>query len=153
MCSDGVQGVGNIDLAFFSLEGIRTFAQFSKRKCEVKRNWLHTILKGMIWGLLSVITDHKGQEMFSQTCVILFTIGLVATRSMLIFVSARSVRIQLECFLVLDDRNIFWENFMLSFSLPLWFSDSRMIIDLPTPCKKHIQAYNQQGTNHGWKRL
>ena len=38
--------------------------------------------------------------MFSQACVILFRIGLMATRSLLIFVMGRSLRILLECFLV-----------------------------------------------------
>ena len=38
--------------------------------------------------------------MFSQACVILFRIGLMATRSLLIFVMRRSLRILLECFLV-----------------------------------------------------
>ena len=35
--------------------------------------------------------------MFSHAPVILFTIGLIATRSVLILVMARSVRILLEC--------------------------------------------------------
>ena len=39
--------------------------------------------------------------MFSHASVILFTIGLMATLSLLILVTARSVRILLECFLVL----------------------------------------------------
>ena len=38
--------------------------------------------------------------MFLQASVILSTIGLMATRSLLILVTARSVRILLECFLV-----------------------------------------------------
>ena len=38
--------------------------------------------------------------MFSQACVILFRIGLMATRSLLILVMRRSLRILLECFLV-----------------------------------------------------
>ena len=38
--------------------------------------------------------------MFSQVSVILSTIGLMDTRSLLILVTARSVRILLECFLV-----------------------------------------------------
>ena len=39
--------------------------------------------------------------MFSQACVILCTIGLMATRSLFVLVTARSVCILLECFLVL----------------------------------------------------
>ena len=39
--------------------------------------------------------------MFSQVCVILFTTGLMATRSLLILVTALLVRILLECFLVI----------------------------------------------------
>ena len=42
----------------------------------------------------------QGKVMFSQACVILLTIGLMATRSLLLFVNARSVCILLECFLV-----------------------------------------------------
>ena len=44
----------------------------------------------------------QGKVMFSQASVILSTIGLMATRSLLILVTARSVRILLECFLVLN---------------------------------------------------
>ena len=46
------------------------------------------------------ITDPQGKVMFSEACVILFTIGLMATWSLLILVTVRSVRILLECFLV-----------------------------------------------------
>ena len=38
--------------------------------------------------------------MFSQVSVILSTIGLMAIQSLLILITARSVRILLECFLV-----------------------------------------------------
>ena len=44
----------------------------------------------------------QGKVMFSKTSVILSTIGLKATRSLLILVTARSLRILLECFLVWD---------------------------------------------------
>ena len=40
--------------------------------------------------------------MFSQVSVILSTIGLMATRSLIILVTVRSVRILLECYLVLE---------------------------------------------------
>ena len=43
--------------------------------------------------------------MFSHTSVILSTIGLMAIRSLLILVTARSVRILLECFLVMNKTN------------------------------------------------
>ena len=42
----------------------------------------------------------KGNVMFSQACVILFTIGLTATRSLLILVTTQLANILLECFLV-----------------------------------------------------
>ena len=42
----------------------------------------------------------QGKVMFSQACVILFTISLMATRSLL--VTARSVRILSECFLLIE---------------------------------------------------
>ena len=48
----------------------------------------------------------QGKEMFSHTCVILLTIGLTATRPLLMLggysVTAWSVRILMECFLVSD---------------------------------------------------
>ena len=43
----------------------------------------------------------QGKVMFSQASVILSTIGLMDTRSLLILVTARSVCILLECFLVM----------------------------------------------------
>ena len=42
----------------------------------------------------------QGKVMLSEVCVILFIIGLMATRSLLILVMARSVHILLDCFLV-----------------------------------------------------
>ena len=47
----------------------------------------------------------KGKVMFSRACVILFTIGLLATRLLLILVNAWSVCILLESFLVYDFRH------------------------------------------------
>ena len=44
----------------------------------------------------------QGKVMFSQASVILSTIGPMATRSLLILVTVRLVRILLECFLVLS---------------------------------------------------
>ena len=41
----------------------------------------------------------------TQTCVIMFTIGLMATRSLLILVTTRTVHILLQCFLV-DNLNL-----------------------------------------------
>ena len=46
----------------------------------------------------------QGKVMFSQASVILSTIDLMATRSLLILATARSVSILLECFLV-EDKN------------------------------------------------
>ena len=43
----------------------------------------------------------QGKVMFSQVSVILSTIGLMPTRSLLVLVTVRSIRILLECFLVL----------------------------------------------------
>ena len=43
--------------------------------------------------------------MFSEARVILFTIGLIATRSLFILVTAQSVRILLECLLVANSIN------------------------------------------------
>ena len=50
----------------------------------------------------TILVYYQPQEkvMFSQPSVILSTIGLMDTRSLLILVTARSVRILLECFLV-----------------------------------------------------
>ena len=44
----------------------------------------------------------QGKVMFSEACVILFTIGLMATLSLLILFMVWLVRILLECFLVYD---------------------------------------------------
>ena len=41
----------------------------------------------------------QGTVTFSEACVILFTISLMASRSLLILLTARLVRILLECFL------------------------------------------------------
>ena len=77
--------------------------------------------------------------MFSQACVILFRIGLKATRSLLIFVMGRSLRILLECFLVtacklsLGQGNVFTgvcqlfcsqgRGSLCMMSLPVWLTD------------------------------
>ena len=47
-----------------------------------------------------VVTDSKRKVMFSQACVILFIIGLMATHSLLVLFTVRSVCILLEWFLV-----------------------------------------------------
>ena len=49
----------------------------------------------------------QGKVKFSQASVILSTIGRMATRSLLILVTLRSVRILLECFLWIF---LFWKN-------------------------------------------
>ena len=46
------------------------------------------------------VTDRKEKKRFSQASVILSTMSLMATRSLLLFVTTRSIRILLECFLV-----------------------------------------------------
>ena len=51
-------------------------------------------------------TCFQVHAMFSQACVVLSTIGLMATCSLFILVTAWSVRILLECFLV---ENMFQE--------------------------------------------
>ena len=56
----------------------------------------------------------QGKVMFSEASVILSTIGLMATRSLLILVTAQSIRILLECFLV---TTLFWLGACLEFFL------------------------------------
>ena len=55
-------------------------------------------LKQINWAVKDIFTDRKG--MFSQVSVILSTIGIMAIQSLLILITAWSVRILLECFLV-----------------------------------------------------
>ena len=61
---------------------------------------------GKMWRLwifffqLSYYYRLQGKVMFSQASVILSAIGLMTTRSLLVLVTACSVRILLECFLV-----------------------------------------------------
>ena len=57
----------------------------------------------------------QGKVMFSQVSVILSTIGVMATGSLLILVMARSVRILLQCFLVL----LIWSDRMTENSVAL----------------------------------
>ena len=52
------------------------------------------------WGKAGFCYRPQGKIMFSQASVILSTINLIATRSLLILVTARSVRVLLEYFLV-----------------------------------------------------
>ena len=56
---------------------------------------------GNDYSVIFIINLLLAKVMFSQACVILFTIGLMTTRSLLILVMVWSVRILLECFLVL----------------------------------------------------
>ena len=59
-----------------------------------------TMYKWMLERYFQVYCRPQGKVMFSQAPVILFTIDLIATRSLLILVTVRLVHILLECFLV-----------------------------------------------------
>ena len=64
-------------------------------------------------------TAREGNVFYWRLSVILFTVSLMAIRSLLILVTARSVRILLECFLVPSS---FLLVFLKSFSLSLLLS-------------------------------
>ena len=56
-----------------------------------------------------LVTDHKARQCFHRRLsVILFTIGLMATQSLIILVTAPSVCILLECFLVPYEVESLW---------------------------------------------
>ena len=70
----------------------------------------------------NIVTCYRpqGKIMFSQVCVVLSTIGLMATRLLLILGIVRAVCILLECFI--------FHILVFFLHLSLWFSSSCMII-------------------------
>ena len=68
---------------------------------EAIQSALHKVQnKGSNWPICETFYRPHGKVMFSKASVILFRIDLVATRSLLVLVTAWSVHILLECFLV-----------------------------------------------------
>ena len=67
----------------------------------------------------------QGEVMISQASVILSTIGLMATRSLLIFVTAWSVRILQECFLVFNC--LYFLDTFVRRNKETWFEDVTII--------------------------